>query len=590
MTVSARHIRARARDTAKRQIDPRPSAPQPLTGPHQSRHPVFQLQRAVGNRATVRLIHGAGPAADKSIGLLVQRWPWFGPPGTQAAPKTLYQSAEETWTSLLEFSNRATPALTRVGKNIRQYLDTYDTAYAAFTSRLEKAEQEEAKRQKWEHVMMAIMIGTGVGLAAGELYVAATIVRKIAYEAAAKTIEVGIEKNVGSSSPVDFKAPAELNNDKVARGYLDKLVSAWEAVAVVQAAALAFSPLRDKLRDAERSRVGGGKSSLEADPNLTQKLEQLGKGLATAETALSTFITTCDIPFLFRGQDTIEQDLWIAWMAQSTANAGETLRKDETIGSRTEKLKVLGRVMPEGEYFDAESLAKHAKEEKARVAQIGKVGVIVIPPRFDRQAGREYLGILHMRPDAYAAVGRKDPRSGGADSYQKVVVWDERAYFRPGEVVMVITTKATGLRVERHGGKTLSVSNDERQTALRMLGITEPEYRPEAGEALWSVVMYAVGEFKDVKPPLQMTKSEDGVLVSEANGTKLLLVAPRTSDAIAGAQERQKRLQVPKVIVVALAPGGPIEETRRDGIIVTANASAHFIAQEIRESRRTSGR
>ena len=548
--------------------------------PQAAAHGILRWHSAVGNRAVAQRLQTT------RTGITLQRAPRVGTP---APVQTPYQVSEALWTSLLAFSSRATPDLQRVGKHIRDYLDQYDVAYASFAKRLDTAQKEAADRKKWADVMAGIIVGAGVGLAAGHLLAAATIVRRLAAEVVAEGIEAATVEAVKPAPGVDFKPPPELNNDRVARGYFDTLAQAGEAIAVVQAATLAFSPLRDALRDAELGTPArGGRRVPTAGPDLAAKLEQLRNALVAAEQALKVFVTTCDIPLLWRGKDTIEQDLWIAWMAQSSANAAEAMDSDDTIGARTRALNVIGRVMPERELFNASVLSTRAREERTRIGHIGKVGVVVIPPRFERQSAREYPGIVHFRPDAYDAVGRKDPGTVAAastDAYQKIVVWDERAYFRPGEVVMVVTTKATGLRVERHGGQTLSVTAGERQTALRLLGITEPEYRPEAGEALSSVVWYALEELRDVKPPLQAIKSEDGVLVTEADGTKLVLVAPRTSDPFGGARERQRRLGVPTVIVVALTASGPVEEVRREGIVITASASAHFIAGEIRAAR-----
>ena len=451
---------------------------------------------------------------------------------------------------------------------------------------------------------MGLVIGTGIGLAAGALYKATTFVGKIVYEttkSGVKTGVTGLGKTLGSSSAVDFTPPAELNNNKVARGYLEKLLEAWQALAIMQSATLAFSPRRDELRDAARgndsSATGGaqqpspstkGKGGIAPKvTGLADDLERLSAALKAADTALTTFLTTLDTPLMGRDQDTVEQDIWIAWMGRGSGNAGAVLG-DDPIGRRLKVLGIVGRVLPPGEGFiGGEELSGFARAEQARMEQVGHVGVVVIPPRPDSGLGKRRAGVARIRKDAYAAVGRKDPGVTGGNEYVQLV-WKARTYLRPGEVVMMTSTKSHGLVVESLG-PSLPVSKDERKSALQVLGIKEDEYQPEAAEALWPHVWGAVNWYmKDEPPPVQLSSSEDGVLVSE-NGKKLILFTALTDLDWMGAYFRRDRTGASRVVAIELDPQKKVEEFRAAGVVVTSRSDMFFIVDEIRAARHAVG-
>ena len=387
---------------------------------------------------------------------------------------------------------------------------------------------------------------------------------------------------MGGSSAPDFTPPAELNADKVARGYLEKLLEAWQALAIMQSAALAFSPLRDALRDA----ASGARKT--AAPKVVDELERLKASLDAADKALTTFLTTADTPLLHRGERQIEQDIWIAWMGRGSANAGSVLR-DDPIGRRLDELGILGRLLRTGEGFiEGETVSELAQQEQARMRQIGHVGVVIVPPSFSRRRGAASHGVIRLRHDAYPAVGRTDPAPTGAQDYMKII-WEPGLFLRPGEVVIVSSTSPNGLRVERLG-PALAVAKDERTSAFQLLRFTEAEYEPELAQELVEVVWFALNsEMKNEPPPLQLTPSEDGVLVSEANGKKLVLFTRVTSDGLKGVRLRRDRSGASRV--VAFGPlQGVAAEFQEAGVVVTAHdANLSFITNEIRAARRAVG-
>ena len=522
-------------------------------------------------------------AADKTT--VLRRQP-AGTKPEKRAVKTPQELTEQIWTSLLAFSARTTPELVRVGKSVEAYLKRYDAAHAVFAARLSEAQREAAEREKWERVMVGIIIGTGVGLAASELYTATTLVGKLLYKVVGGSISAGIGQVVGGSATIDFTPPPELNNDKVARGHLERLLEAWRALALMQAATLAFSPFRDAQRDAPR----GDKPSTKGGPapaatSIDDELERLSAALANTDAALNRFLTTVDTPVLSRDQITIEQDIWIAWMAQSSSNAN-TAMGDNPISRRLNELRIWGRLLHEGEGLNYRLLGA-AQEEQERVKRIGHVGVVIVPPQAPVR-GVEKPGVVRLRGDAYSAVGRADANPTGSLEYVKAVA-APGTFLMPGEVVMAKSTTPSGLVVERLG-PSLAVGDYERVAALQILGIKEKSYLPEAAEALYQFmgVVFQQLDHEMREAMLQTNRSDDGVLVTEADGTKLVLVAPLTSAGLKGAALRRDHSGAALVIAVEVDPqkqlAGPVYFGA--GIIMMNYADARVVADQIRGAHR----
>jgi hypothetical protein len=397
---------------------PAPVSPAPVA----STDTVLALQATAGNRAVTTML---------------QRQP----------VKAKADPIEDTWQALLAFSGRATPELARVGKKVEDYLTRYDAAYAKFASRLDKADKEAAAERKWADAMAGFIIGVGVGFASGGLYTAATVVGRLVQETVEAGAGKGIQQALGSMpADVDFKPPAELNNDKVARGQLQDLVKAWQALAIVQASTLALSNRRDA------ARAGHGDAKLVAD------FERVRAALEQADRALTVFLTTVDTPLLDRGEFRLQQDMWIKWMSRSKANAAEMLGGG-SIQERGADMRIFSRLTgPMREYLDqrGEALQQLSKDEQARMEKIGAVGVVVIPPRPLTGRGRPRPGVMRIRGDAFSAAGRAVPPQGVLE-YTKLA-YTQHTFLRPGEVVMVNETEPTGVVVNRLGPE-LAVSD-----------------------------------------------------------------------------------------------------------------------------------
>jgi hypothetical protein len=185
---------------------------------------------------------------------------------------------------------------------------------------------------------------------------------------------------------------------------------------------------------------------------------------------------------------------------------------------------------------------------------------------------------MRIRGDAFSAAGRAVPPQGVLE-YTKLA-YTQHTFLRPGEVVMVNETEPTGVVVNRLGPE-LAVSDQERQTALQMLGIKENEYEPEAGEFLIPYVWNAINVLRD--EPLKASESEDGVLVSHADGSKLVLFAPLTPGDWRAGAKRRDRVGARKVVLINWNRQIEARAAREPGIVVLLQSDAYSLADEIRE-------
>ena len=199
---------------------------------------ILALQRTAGNTAVGALVarapregaESSAPAAavarlDSSIGnrgvaALLQRTPApKGPtPGVRAAAN-LSAEVDETWSALKAFVVRATPQVKEVKKRITTYLGEYEKAYGSFEKTLEDAERESEATEKWSEVAMAILVGTGIGLAAAELFEAGTMLGKLVHEVAAEGTKEGTLHLLQSPGPSFTPPPGLSLSDKAAEEY-----------------------------------------------------------------------------------------------------------------------------------------------------------------------------------------------------------------------------------------------------------------------------------------------------------------------------------------------------------------------------------
>jgi len=286
-------------------------------------------------------------------------------------------------------------------------------------------------------------------------------------------------------------------------------------------------------------------------------------------------MTTVRTPALNRGQALIEQDLWIRWLAEhGSLPGGVDLPRERLIAGR----------------WQEKEFAQLAEEEVERLGLIGRVGVVVLPPRatLPWRSDDYFPGVIRLRHDAYAATGRAEPeeeppespvaaikRAAMGDEPFVRIAWQKGTFLRTGEVVLITSTSPRGVIANRIGtfpGRTLPVNQGERSWAMSMVGIDKPaNFVPEAAALLREHVDGAIGRvappgkpifFEDrvMYPPgdLEATDTEDGVLVTDRRygkaGTKILLFTPLVSElaanAVQTAEARRKRTAAIRVVAI----------------------------------------
>jgi hypothetical protein len=495
---------------------------------------------------------------------------------------------EEVWTQLRDFELRAVPQLKAVGGRIDSFLTDYDQAYSAVTRLLEQAKEDAKQDEKWG-IALGIIIGVGVGLAGGELFTAASLLGKVVAEFVGESIEGGAAQVLAPpATNVDYTLSSEVNNDKIARAHERELRKAWEAVALVGAAGYEFSKRRDELRD------GAKTGAARLTPADKSKLQRLRSGIASADKALRIFVATFDTAVLQRSERQLERDLWIRWMSQSRHNSSAAL--SSTLSKRLTELGVwldLGDTMQVGN-FEA------AQKRVAGLEQIGLIGVVVVPPSEASNMTVTHFGMVHIRADAYAAVGRQQPTKAKGEQYVKIL-WQPDQYLRTGEVVMIEDHqpmfhgyKEGGLIVKRMNAE-LSVDAKERTAAFAEKGVPPQSWYPDPksrvlgkdwyltpggsplrAAGLGQVVIRAV---EQLDRSLVVSMSEEGVLVSDASGKALVLFTAYVS--FGDAKRALTRMACQRVVAVDLNPNSQIADFGDAQVLVTRKLEEQVATAQI---------
>jgi hypothetical protein len=93
---------------------------------------------------------------------------------------------------------------------------------------------------------------------------------------------------------------------------------------------------------------------------------------------------------------------------------------------------------------------------------------------------------------------------------------------------------------------------------------------------------------RDIQPALVVRDSEDGVLVSEADGFGLVLFAAYLSWG--EAREAGKRTGARRVVAVETDPASMVEESAAQDVVVTKRHDEGSISAQIRAVRALAGR
>ena len=532
-------------------------------------------------------------------------------PSARPATEDLGAKVQRIWDSLLAFSDRAPAAVHSTLLAVEGYIERYDRAFASFEVKLSQAQRELARREMWRDVLSGIVVGAALGVGAAGLLRACEHIKEIVEES--RLLEFGFEAGVHTADSAadaaterlreavsreepEFKAPRELQADHVARELWERVARASDGVSLTLSAIKDLSAVRDRLR---------GGHPVAKPEQVSAWLDKVAAAVADANRSVTLFRTAVDTPLLLRSDEQISQDLWIRWMAESPANA-------EWAGLRPPG--VAERLVP-GKWQEKEAVHL-ARDEVERLNMIGRLGVVVVPPRATPPGnpGASLPGVVRLRHDAYGAAGRLEPprpepetvagaiskAASGEEPFVRIA-WEGQTYLRAGEVVLIYSTSASGVLAHRFGTAPLSlpVSRDEQAWAFGMIGIDKPEhFHPEAAAGLHDAVWAAVN---DVLPPqfvpgtagspqaprADVIDTEDGVMVVDYRmggraGTRIVLFAPlaseRTEDYIQVAQERRKRTGVFKVVAIDLRNDphriDRQKEIRQPGVVITSAQDA----------------
>jgi len=293
-------------------------------------------------------------------------------------------------------------------------------------------------------------------------------------------------------------------------------------------------------------------------------------------------------------------------MSKSEANAAAATG-DEKIAPHLREIGVYSDMQGGTEAF------REAKLQVERLNQLGRVGVVVLPPFWSSHQSHPLLGAVHVRADAYQAAGRRLPPQAGLPSYVGIE-WQEGSNLRTGDVVILEDTfsdrpatphshedtfRSGGLLPKRLG-PFLRVDASERAAALTLLRNHDSSYPRFEGSVIggnFDIAMAAdrarpfiSGVYQAVQsipaePPLVVRESEEGVLVSEADGTKLVLFTIYTSWG--EAKKTKERMGVHRVVAIELNPNTSLQDFADQDVVVTRQKNYY---EDIRAVRALLGR
>ena len=349
-----------------------------------------------------------------------------------------------------------------------------------------------------------------------------------------ETAELGVGSQIDTSTGVDF-APPDATADKEARKHLDTLFQGAMGVAGLQAAALAYSPRRDQIREGGDKQAVDDQGRVEAAHGARRcgrRSASSSAGSIGAEAAFATFVMTMDSPVMQRSETQLEQDLWMTWMSKRPENANQILG-DGDLAEYLQNTGVLKRIAGAGQSLNgrgaragasasSQRLRHRRPRRRGRGAAAAARAHPRLGPRRDQAAPRRLRrgraarsragGRRGASPD-HVGAGRIPAAGRGGHG--------ERDHERGGR------RRAPRPRGRRH-------RPGAREPRCSSPGIEPATYVPEAADKILPVLDGGIAYDPELKGRVKTAATYDGVLVSELDGTKLALICPMTDRWLAG--------------------------------------------------------
>ena len=345
----------------------------------------------------------------------------------------------------------AMDVLDSVAERLTRYLGYYEEAYGSFTKVLAKAKKDAAAREARYEVLGGILLGTGLGVAAGAVFAGAKGVSRVVVEAATEVVEAVGGKALKPDQPDVFAAPPGLDPKLRSVPAGERMMDAWRGLARFNFTTHAFgqyrlalqqlssdfdrNPSPERVRDMYRMLVKGEMALF------TRRLDELHGGVVQ-------FSDAARHPLLSRNALEIEQDLWIRWISALPDDAdivGDALDED-AIEDHLHSIGVLGDDSRLDLDFgsnttmgDTSAAYKRAKREAGFLDQVGRYGVA------SDDIGAK-PGKVALRDDLYERLGKKPP--AGVDTLHRsfpAVAWTDPV--KSGQLVRVMGTSSKGLQV-----------------------------------------------------------------------------------------------------------------------------------------------
>ena len=376
----------------------------------------------------------------------------------------------------------AIETLAAVEKRLVEYLGYYEEAYDRFVAVLAKAKSDAAARKQRYEIVSGILIGTGVGLAAGAILKFAKGAYTVVAEAGSEVVE-SVLGGLGDADSPDFAPPANLDPKLHSIPVRDQIMDAWRGLGKFNLTTHAFGNFRyDLLQLATDLKDDPTKERVAQVYQLVARLhiENIQGKLDELHESVYEFLVASGHPLLRKLAWDIEQDLWIQWidalrekdeeayhgLSPRVSSALAEAEKqglvhlprpsfealDEgVIEKRLEEIGVLGARGGESRLgvdfgrwttaSDTEDAQRAARREVTQLNQVGRYGVV------SDDIGPKGRGTVRIRNDLHEKLGKKPPTDQGPEGTFPAVLWSTDPV-KAWQIVRVMGTSSKGLEVQ----------------------------------------------------------------------------------------------------------------------------------------------